>query len=269
METSIGSLKFEFFNSDNTIYGTEWNGLRLNDDYHRLYFVAAGSAQTTYNNVRQELVQGHVYLFPTTTSFDYSCESGNFHLLNICFKLSFADGVDALSMQPYVVDLLAEKPDYTHRALAEIGAKMRSARFADQLRIQGLMLDLLSPHFRADMTDEFRKKKRDVERFKPALNYIHANINRKISVVQLSQLTHMSRSYFAKKFSDTFQVSTQDYIRKHRVEQVKRTLRTTNRPLSLLAEDFGYSSASHMTREFKIHTGHNPKDYRNLDLFYD
>lgn len=269
METSIGSLKFEFFTSDNTVYGTEWCGLRLNDDYHRLYFVAAGEAEVTYNNLKQELIEGHVYLLPTTSSFDYSCSSGHFHLLNICFKLSFADGVDALTMQPYVVDLTAKNSEYTHRALAEIGTKMRSSKFADQLRIQGLMLDLLSPHFHTDMTDEFLKKRRNIERFKPAMNYIHENISNKISVGKLSQLTHMSRSYFAKKFSDTFQVSAQDYVRKHRVEQVKRTLRTTNRPISLLAEDYGYSSASHMTREFKIHTGHNPKDYRNLDLFYD
>lgn len=269
MDLTFGPLKFEFFHSDNAKYGSEWNGLRLNDDYHRLYFISEGQAETIYNGIRQPLKSGHIYLFPTTRSFDYSCQSGHLYLLNVCFKLSFPGDVDALSLYPYISDLIAEDPAKVCASMADIGAKLKNLEFSDQMHIRGLMLELLSPHFKIQMTDEFRRRQHTIERFKPVLNHINTNINRRISVTQLSTLANMSRSYFAKKFTETFYMSTQDYIRKHRVEQVKRILRTTSRPLSLLAEEFGYSSAPHMTREFKLHTGYSPSEYRNLDVFFD
>lgn len=268
MEATLGALKFEFFNSDNTLYGTDWNGLRLNDDYHRLYFIAEGEAETVFNGRHQALLQGHTYLFPTTSSFDYSC-SERLHLLNVCFKLTTSADLDVLEMQPYILELKNAELEWTQAVMAEIGEKLRSPLFTNQLRICGLMMELLSPHFQADMTDEFRRRRRDTQRLAPALNYIHDHINERISVSHLSKLTHMSRSYFAKKFSDTLHISAQNYIRKHRIEQVKRALRESSRPLSAIADDFDFSSSSHMTREFKIHTGYNPKDYRNLDVFFD
>ncbi len=264
----LGSIHIELFHSDNSTYGTEWNGLRRYDDYHRLYFIAAGSAEVVYNGKPRQLTAGHTYLFPTTRSFRYSCTE-HLSLLNVCFKMTLQDGLDALELQPWIVELPASDINATHAAMTHIDAMLDEQSFANQIAIRAEILQLLAPHFRTRETDQARKHRRDVQRFAPVLHHIGEHIRTGIKIADLPPLAHMSRSYFAKKFLATFDMTPQDYIRKQRVELVKRELRHTQYPLANLAEDYGFSSPSHMTREFKHHTGYTPKDFRALDRFYD
>lgn len=268
LDKSAGALHIDIFHSDNSTYGTEWNGVRLNDDYHRLYFIAEGEAEVTYNETTQKLVAGHTYLFPTTTLFRYACPS-HLRLLNVCFKMTLDNGLDALDLHPFHVIVPAMDMTTTLNKMVEIDALVQKRSFAHQLSIRGQILTLLGPHFQASDTEKLRKRRKDMKRLAPALRYIEQNLETGITVADLPRLAAMSRSYFAKKFTMTFGMSPQDYIRKQRIELVKRELRLSSQPISNLAEDLGFSSASHMSREFKHHTGYTPKQFRAFDRFFD
>lgn len=268
MSSSIGALRIEIFHSDNSVYGQEWNGVRRNDDYHRLYFIAEGEAEVTYNETTQALIAGHTYLFPTTTRFRYTCPS-HLRLLNVCFKMTMDNGLDALVLHPFHVAIPAMDMTTTLHMMTEVDDLVQKQSFAHQLSIRGKILSLLGPHFQAADTDQLRKRRKDMQRLAPALRYIEQNLQSGIKVADLPQLAAMSRSYFAKKFALTFEMSPQNYIRKQRIELVKRALRLSSQPISNLAEDLGFSSASHMSREFKRHTGYAPKQFRAFDRFYD
>lgn len=268
MNTPASTLQIEIFHSDNSVYGSEWNGVRRNDDYHRLYFVAEGEAEVTYNETTQRLVSGNTYLFPTTTFFRYACPS-HLRLLNVCFKMTLENGLDALELHPFHFAAPAVDLSKTLHKMSKIDEMIQMTTFADQLSIRGEILSLLGPHFQAVDTDKIRKRRKDMQRLAPALHYIEQNLISGIKVADLPDLVAMSRSYFAKKFALTFDMSPQDYIRKQRIELVKRELRRSSQPISNLAEDLGFSSASHMSREFKQHTGYAPKQFRSFDRFYD
>lgn len=268
LSTPIGTLHIEFFHSDNSVYGHEWNGVRRNDDYHRLYFIAEGEAEVTYNDITQTLTAGRTYLFPTTTRFVYSCPS-HLRLLNVCFKMTLDNGLDALELHPFHVAVHTMDMTTTLHRMTEIDALLHKPSFAHQLSIRGKILSLLGPHFQAADTDQLRRRRSDMKRLAPALRYIEQNLKTGVRVADLPKLAAMSRSYFAKKFALTFEMSPQDYIRKQRIELVKRELRLSSQPISNLAEDLGFSSASHMSREFKQHTGYTPNKYRAHDRFYD
>jgi AraC-like DNA-binding protein len=267
-DINFGPIEFEFFQSDNSNYGSEWSGLRLNDDYHRLYFIASGEAQVIYNGVTQPLLAGHIYLFPTTTSFQYSCAS-QFHLLNICFKMTLQDGLDVLDMHPCAIDVPVVDIATTMNTMTQIDANVLKKSFSHQLAVRGMILTLLSPHFRARETDKNRQRRRDIQRMATVLRHISDNIRGGVAISELPAIAGMSRSHFSKKFHDCFGLSPQNYIRKQRIELVKHELHQSLLPLAVLAEDFGFCSPSHLTREFKQHTGYTPKDFRNLDRYYD
>ena len=57
-------LDVRFLHADNSDYGEEWSGTRLNDDYHRLYHIVSGSAQVRYDGHDCTLTEGCSYLFP-------------------------------------------------------------------------------------------------------------------------------------------------------------------------------------------------------------
>jgi len=268
MIDNIGGIEFEIFHSDNSHYGTEWKGLRLNDDYHRLYFVLDGAAEVIYNGNVRQITQGNTYLFPTTTSFKYSCPD-KLQLLNVCFKMTLLDNLDVLTLHPWAVEVQCADIARTRVKMEKIDALTHKETFSHQIALRGHILTLLAPHFRAKETDRDRKKRRDAERLAPVIQFISDNIKSGITIGELPDVARMSRAYFSKVFHATFEVSPQDYVRRQRVELVKRELRLTGTPVAILAEDFGFSSASHLTREFKSHTGYSPKQYRELDSVYD
>lgn len=268
MPHSITSVRIDFFRTDNTLYGTEWNGLRLHDDYHRLYFASEGNAKVVYNGIEQTLVAGHTYLFPPTRSFKYSCPE-RLWLLNVCFKMTLASNIDVLDIHPWWVELRSPDPELTRRRMAEIGERLNSASFSDQLRIRGILMDLLSPHFfRAEITEDIRRRRRDIQRLQPAVNAIHADPTCTVKVSDLPTMVNMSRSYFARKFRDAFAMSAQEYVRNHRIELVKHDLRATNLPIAIIAESYGFSSPSHLTMDFKKITGESPTEYRSRGTFF-
>lgn len=268
MPNDMQPIHFEIYHSDNSDYGTEWQGLRLNDDYHRLYLIAGGEAEIIFNGKSRTLLAGHTYLFPTTTRFQYKCSS-RLRLLNICFKMTIDNGIDVLDLHPWAIEVPVMDMAATLDAMTKIDSWVGKDGFSHQIALRGQIMTLLSPHFRARETEHGRRRRKDVKRLAGVLRHITDNLRSGIKISDLPAIAGMSRSYFSKKFLATYGMSPQDFIRKQRVELVKRELHTSNLPLAVLAEDFGFSSASHLTREFKHHTGFTPKGFRELDRFYD
>ncbi len=263
----ISGLEIVLFHSDNSDYLTEWNGTRLNDDYHRLYFIAGGSAEVTYDGHHCQLAEGRTYLFPTTRRFDYSCPS-HLRLLNVCFKMTVQGGIDVLDLYPWSFEIQAQSASETFRSMTMIDENLTSEFFADQILVRSRILSLLSPHFRTRAKHRDLKRQRDVRRMAPVLRHIADNLRTGVKISELHLLAGMSRSHFVRKFQATFDVSPQDYVRKKRITLVKNELHSSDLPLSILAEDLGFSSSSHMSREFKHYTGYSPKKFRALDKIY-
>lgn len=261
---SIGALEFSIYHSDNASYETEWNGLRLNDDYHRLYFIRSGEAEVVYNDIPLTMRAGHTYLFPTTRSFRYSCPE-SFHLLNVCFKMTLQGGLDILSLHPWRLDVEVVDHAATLKAMEEINDLILDRQLATQIALRSLIMQLVSPHFDTPETERDRLHRRAVQRLAPVLRHIGQNVTGTIRISQLAQLAGMSRSHFSRRFTETFGLSPQEYVRKQRIERVKLELHHSHLPLAVIAEDFGFSSASHLTREFKQHTGYTPNQFRHLE----
>lgn len=264
----FSELEIVLFHSDNSEYEQEWNGTRLNDDYHRLYFIADGSADVIYDGNVCHLKAGRTYLFPTTRRFDYACRS-HLKLLNVCFKMTVQGGIDVLDLYPWNFEFEAELPNAVLRSMTQIDEKLTSQAFADQIMVRSLILALLSPHFNTRAKHRDLKRQQDVRRMAPVLRHIADNLRKGVKVSELHKLAGMSRSHFVRKFQETFDTSPQDYVRKKRITLVKRELYVSDLPLAILAENLGFSSPSHMSREFKLHTGYAPKDFRDLDKIYD
>ncbi|MEP2707621.1 MAG: AraC family transcriptional regulator [Roseibium sp.] len=265
---NFSELEIVLFHSDNSEYEQEWNGTRLNDDYHRLYFIAGGTADVTYDGNDCHLKAGRTYLFPTTRRFDYYCQS-HLKLLNVCFKMTVQGGIDILDLHPWNFVYEAPSYDATLQSMTQIDEKLASKGFADQIMVRSQILSLLSPHFNTRAKHRDLKRQQDVRRMAPVLRHVADNLRKGVKVSELHKLAGMSRSHFVRKFQETFDTSPQDYVRKKRIALVKRELFSSELPLSVLAEDLGFSSPSHMSREFKLHTGYAPKDFRELDKIYD
>lgn len=95
--------------------------------------------------------------------------------------------------------------------------------------------------------------------------YIDANFKEKVTLEDLSQMSHLSKYYLVHNFSGTYGISPISYLIEKRVEESKFLLASTNYSLSQIAQIAGFSSLSYFSQSFKRVAGLAPIDYRKQE----
>ena len=95
-----------------------------------------------------------------------------------------------------------------------------------------------------------------------AMRYIADHCRQTLRVEDLAEALHTSRRTLERRFEEIVGRSVYSEIARLRAEYVKRQLVETDRPLAGIAEDCGFSSASHFTRFFSNVVGMTPSAYR-------
>lgn len=102
------------------------------------------------------------------------------------------------------------------------------------------------------------------KRLQQAIDYIHAHLDRDLSLVQIAESIHISPSYFASLFKRATGLSLHQYVIQQRVERAKLLLTTTDLAIASIAFQVGFSSQSHLTQHCKRLTGMTPKQLSNI-----
>ncbi|MFY8105456.1 MAG: helix-turn-helix transcriptional regulator, partial [Elstera sp.] len=84
----------------------------------------------------------------------------------------------------------------------------------------------------------------------------------RIRVCDLAKLCRLSTNYFCQAFRNTFGRSPHAYLIWRRLERVQQILRTTDRSLSDVALECGFSDQPHLTRLFRQNFGVTPGEWR-------
>jgi AraC family transcriptional regulator len=95
-----------------------------------------------------------------------------------------------------------------------------------------------------------------------AIDYIHAHLDRDLSLAELASVVNISPTYFASLFKQAMGISPHQYVIQQRVEKAKLMLKKTDLAIADIALQVGFSSQSHLTQQFKRVTGMTPKQIR-------
>lgn len=113
---------------------------------------------------------------------------------------------------------------------------------------------------------EYLKKETCVENlneeFYPILLYIYNNYDKKISVNELTEQFHMSKSTIAKRFQENVGESFLVYLNKLRINMAATMLRDTKLPVNEIMYRVGFSDNVHFFRTFKKYINESPTIYR-------
>ena len=98
---------------------------------------------------------------------------------------------------------------------------------------------------------------------KKALVHIEDNFHRKISIEELSDITHLSESHFQRIFKSNIGISPTRYLQNLRIEKAKELIKIRN-SFTDIAYDTGFFDQSHFNKYFKINVGMIPKRYADI-----
>lgn len=94
------------------------------------------------------------------------------------------------------------------------------------------------------------------------LDYMDAHLEQDLKLAELAQLLDMSQFHFSRLFKQSMGLSPFQYLLQQRVERAKQLLKQTDQPIVDIAFECGFSSHSHLSKQFRQMTGLTPKVYR-------
>ncbi|MCQ2461903.1 MAG: AraC family transcriptional regulator [Clostridia bacterium] len=94
-----------------------------------------------------------------------------------------------------------------------------------------------------------------------AVSYIKENLA-DVNEREIAEMCGLSYSYFSRSFKRIIHMSFSEYCNMTRISESERLLLETDKPVSVIANELGFSSASHFIQTFRKFRNCSPKKYR-------
>lgn len=103
---------------------------------------------------------------------------------------------------------------------------------------------------------------------KNSIEYIHGNYRNNITLEDAASHAHMSKSNFCLVFKKETGSTFSEYLRVYRAAQAHKLLLETDKSISVIAAETGFSSTRHMERAFMKVYGRSPRAMRKKHSLY-
>lgn len=107
---------------------------------------------------------------------------------------------------------------------------------------------------------------RQTDSIREVLTYINLNYRENISIEQLADMAHLSKSYFMYRFKKMVGVSAIEYIIQLRIKLACERLKNSAAPSVEIAFACGFQNLSNFNRQFKKYVGYTPSQYRGIHM---
>ena len=159
--------------------------------------------------------------------------------------------------------LLAEPATLHQRGLSglagRLAAELRSPDAHSPLLSEGLALELLATVARALGNERGTTRPGWLERAEECLR---AGLSRGWTLDALSREVEVEPTRLVRGFRRHLRTTPADYLRQVRVNEARRLLSDTERPIADIALETGFTDQSHLTRVFRRSLGETPAAFR-------
>lgn len=94
-----------------------------------------------------------------------------------------------------------------------------------------------------------------------AVEFIHSNFDKKITIKDLSAAAHISVTHFTRVFKNEIGKTPMEYLNKIRLERAKRLMLAGDKSVTEIAFKCGFSSPSYLSARFRKSYRISPTDY--------
>lgn len=103
-----------------------------------------------------------------------------------------------------------------------------------------------------------------LEKILPAMNYMSLNYSAEISTPQLAKLCNLNTSYFCELFKLVTNRTPVEFLNLLRIRCAEKLINSTDKSITEVANEVGFSSPTYFNRVFKKINGSSPTFYRKL-----
>ncbi len=250
--------------------------------YMELIYMTGGTIRISCNEKTFVLKEGTMLIIPPQAVHSIYCDGdADYHYICVKFNTVRLQLVESYLPNPAILfRMVLKQPDpplaFTAEDLNEPLLRELFERSVAEMRkrdygyntlvysiLSGLVIRVIRYWFSMGLTIA-PKPHTDAENYsiEDVISYIDSHAHEALRVNTLADLCHMSYSYFAKVFREQYGQSCRQYIEFIRLCKAENLLLFTDRDLTAIAADTGFSDCSHLIRCFKKNYGTTPKQYR-------
>lgn len=101
-----------------------------------------------------------------------------------------------------------------------------------------------------------------IRRIEAVCEFVNTNYGDDIKVSEMAEMTHLSYSYFSRIFKQYMKKSFSEYLSYVRILNAEKILASTDKTITDVAMECGFSATSYFIKQFKQQKGISPKQYR-------
>jgi AraC family transcriptional regulator len=214
--------------------------------------------------------KGDICITPAKTSF-FARWDGDDQYLLIRIASDFIQNVaiEALGMNPDRLELISEFR--TRDAQIEAMGMMLLAELQQENLGGRLYLESLTNLFAVHLLRQYSVRQPRLAIYEGGLSqrqlvivldYINEYLDRDIRLADLAQLVGMSQFHFSYLLKRSLGKPPYQYLLQQRIERAKQLLKQTDKSIVDIAFSCGFSTHSHLSKQFRQFTGMTPKAFR-------
>lgn len=281
MNIDFRDLDLLVLNVGYATHNGDWNWEDVRSPFSRLYLVTEGHARLKIDSRLYDLTPGHLYLIPSFVRHTDICDSLFEHFYihiyedsNSDFRLfedwEFQVEKDAEELDILLFKRLCELNPSMHlpqsdpvsydnnSTLLENIQRNKSRMFCNKVESRGIVYQLVSRFLK----DAGPKVEVNDDRVQKVLSFIRKNLDRKIELSELAEMSCLSKDHFIRIFKKETGESPTDYIISRKLERAMLLLATEDSPIKSIAFNLGFEDHSYFNRLFKSRIGMTPQQYR-------
>ena len=113
-----------------------------------------------------------------------------------------------------------------------------------------------------DSNISVRKKQEHLKRLQPVLDYVEVHYFEELTVETAAKMLNFDYAYFCRLFKKATDKTFVDYLNYVRISEAEKLIRTTDKLITEIIGETGFSSSSYFNRMFKALKGMSPSTYR-------
>ncbi len=247
--------------------GHSW-GPKMRPQYH-MHFVINGCGTLEINNKTYHLSAGDIFLLPpNTVSHYYADQADPWHYAFTCFVGTQAERY--LQKAGFTDEAIVRKCNIAVEHFTSCIDEMLDAHqltVTNELKRAAALYKLFALLTESNVSSDSRKNAASYDYpsssyLDHALQYIHFNFEKNISITDIADFVGITRSYLFQIFKQNMDTSPKDYLMRYRMEHAKELLKTTDTPIKDIASSVGYHDPFTFSKMFSNTVGMPPTEYR-------
>lgn len=225
-----------------------------------LFYVMEGTRDYLKSSEKRFSVQpNHLLLLPTGSNY-LSVSTSPSVGLGVDFSLQNS-AHEEIILDTFPTILAADRSGYYARQIQQVYHCIQAGGPA-LLKAKSLLYDML-------YTFSLQQTRQDGDRrsLLPAVQHMETHLNESVSIQQLAELCHMSKSTFHRRFQEVYRTTPARWHMDLRIQKSRELLLSGLYSVEAVAEEMGFCDTAHFSRTFHQLTGLHAGTLRNLRDF--